>query len=280
MQSPIVSTTWLAEHLHDDNLRVVDIRGNVLPATQPPPHYFSHREAYNESHIPNALFVDWMVDIVEPESPSNDVLSVERFVTLMRELGIDNDTVIVAYDDKDSMFAARFWWVMRYYGHEKVYVLDGGWAKWTAEERPVDTSQPDIPETTYTPSINADIRAEASDIEGMAGVQLVDVRSSKEFAGEASRANRMGHIPNAINLPRKTMVSDDHMLLSPEQLKAKFESEGVSLDADTIIYCNSGVSASYGMLAMEIVGAKNVRVYDGSWKDWGNDESKPIAKPE
>lgn len=278
MDSPLVTTGWLEEHLNDDNLRIVDIRGNVLPATQPPPHYFSHREDYDKSHIPNAVFVNWMEDIIEPNSPSNDIASPERFAKLMGQLGIDDDTIVVAYDDKDSMFASRFWWALRYYGHEHVYVLDGGWNKWVAEDRPTDDATPEITPTTFVPNINKSIRAEANDISD--GVQVIDVRSTKEYSGEASRADRMGHIPNAINLPRKTMVSADGTMLSLEELRDHFSTNGISVDANTVIYCNSGVSASYGMLALQLAGAKNVRVYDGSWKEWGNDPDRPIAKPE
>jgi len=278
MDSPLVTTGWLEEHLNDDNLRIVDIRGNVLPATQPPPHYFSHREDYDKSHIPNAVFVNWMEDIIEPDSPSNDIALPERFAKLMGQLGIDGDTIVVAYDDKDSMFASRFWWALRYHGHEQVYVLDGGWNKWVAEDRPTDDATPEITPTTFVPNINKSIRAEANDISD--GVQLIDVRSTKEYSGEASRADRMGHIPNAINLPRKTMVSADGTMLSLEELRDHFSTNGISVDADTVIYCNSGVSASYGMLALQLAGAKNVRVYDGSWKEWGNDPDRPIAKPE
>ncbi len=280
MDSPLVSTKWLTEHLQDENLRIVDIRGNVLPAIKPPPHYVSHRDAYNESHIPNAVFVDWMVDIIEPGSPSNDIASPERFAALMGQLGIDNDTIVVVYDDKDGMFAARFWWAMQYYGHKAVYVLDGGWLKWAAEERPTDNLKPIISTTKFIPRVNSDIRAESTDILDSENVQLIDVRSPAEFSGKASRADRMGHIPNAINLPRKTMVADGSVMPSVDELKTKFESMDISLDADTIIYCNSGVSASYGMLAMQVAGAKNVRVYDGSWKEWGNDDTKLIVKPE
>lgn len=278
MDSPLVTTEWLAEHLDDENLRIVDIRGNVLPATQPPPHYFSHKEDYEESHIPNAVFIDWQVDIIEPGSPSNDVASPARFAELMGALGIDNDTTVVAYDDKDSMFASRLWWALQYYGHEKVYILDGGWKKWVADKLPTNNQIPDVPTVIFEPKINNSIRAEASDISD--AVQLIDVRSPAEFSGKASRAERNGHIPNAINLPRKAMVGEGSVVPTEDALKAKFESMGIALDAETIIYCNSGVSASYGMLAMRMAGAKNVRVYDGSWKEWGNDESKPIVKPE
>jgi thiosulfate/3-mercaptopyruvate sulfurtransferase len=276
MDSPLVSTDWLAEHLHDDNVRIIDIRGNVLPATQPPPHYFSHREAYEQAHIPNAMFVDWQVDIVEPDSASNDVASPSRFASLMGQLGIDASTVVVAYDDKDSMFASRLWWALRYYGHDAVHILDGGWNKWVAENRATDDLIPQVAPTVFELKMNSDIRAESVDITD--DVQLVDVRSVAEYTGQASRAERMGHIPNAINLPRKAMAGD--VVPSVDDLRALFESKGVSLDASTIIYCNSGISASYGLLAMQLAGAKDVRVYDGSWKEWGNDKTKPIVKPE
>jgi thiosulfate/3-mercaptopyruvate sulfurtransferase len=282
--SPLVSTSWLTNHLTDANLRIVDIRGKVLPATQPPPHYFSHRDDYKISHIPNAVFVDWTADIIEPDSPSNDIALPDRFADLMGTLGIDADTVVVVYDDAASMFAARFWWALQYYGHEQVYVLDGGWSKWTTENLPTNNLLPEIKEKTFIPSINSSLGASADDIVAKldSGVmQLVDVRSPKEFAGEASRAKLMGHIPNAINLPRKTMVAEDTTLLPKDDLIAHFSNIGIALDApDTVIYCNSGVSASYGLFAMQVAGAKNVRVYDGSWKEWGNDPSKPIVKSE
>lgn len=284
MNSPLVSTSWLADHLNDKNLRIVDIRGKVLPATEPPPHYFSHRDDYTTSHIPNAVFVDWTVDIIEPDSPSNDIASPDRFAALMGILGIDSNTVVVIYDDAQSMFAARLWWGLQYYGHEQVYVLDGGWNKWVAEALPTDSLSPQVEQKTFIPQLNSGLGATAVDIVTKlesGDMQLVDVRSPKEFAGEASRAKLMGHIPHAVNVPRGTMVADDATLLAKDELIAHFSKFGIKLDApDTVIYCNSGVSASYGMLAMQVAGAKNVRVYDGSWKEWGNDASKPIVKSE
>ena len=284
MNTPLVSTSWLADHINDTNLQIVDIRGKVLPASQPPPHYFSHHDDYKKSHIPNAVFVDWTVDIVEPDSPSNDIASPDRFADLMGALGIDGDTVVVVYDDAQSMFAARLWWALQYYGHKQVYVLDGGWDKWTNEGLPTDSKLPKVEHKTFVPQINIALSATVDDILSKLDsddIQLLDVRSPKEFAGETSRAELMGHIPQAINLPRGTMVAEDATLLPKDALIAHFASLGISLDApDTVIYCNSGVSASYGLLAMQVAGAKNVRVYDGSWKEWGNDASKPIVKSE
>ncbi len=280
--SPLLSTAWLEKHLNDAGIRIIELRGKVLPPTEPAPHYFTDRAGYDEGHIPNAVFVDWQVDIIEPGSPSNDVAGPERFAALMSDLGISEDSTVVIYDNAASMFACRLRWALRYYGHENVFVLDGGWDKWCAEARPVSAEIPQIDKASFVPRINAALKATQADIlSGIktAALQLVDVRSPAEFAGEASRAQYGGHIPSAVSLPRKTMLADDMTLKSPEALRECFAENGVALDAaETVIYCNSGVSASYGMLALEVAGARNLRLYDGSWKEWGNDPETPKAK--
>jgi len=279
MSSPLVSTSWLEKHLNDPDLRIVELRGKVLPPTDPPPHYFTDRAGYEAGHIPEAAFVDWQVDIVEPGSPSNDVAPPERFAALMGDLGISDDTTVVIYDNAASMFACRLRWALRYYGHSRVFVLDGGWDKWRAEGRPVSAAIPQFERGGFEPRENAGLKATATEI--LAGIksgamQLIDVRSPAEYAGQASRAAVGGHIPSAISLPRKTMVADDMTLKTPEALRECFAANGIALDADeTVIYCNSGVSASFGMLALEVAGARNLRLYDGSWKEWGNDPATP-----
>ncbi|MCY4061045.1 MAG: sulfurtransferase [Chloroflexi bacterium] len=281
MKSPLVTTAWLEQRLYDPKIRVVELRGKVLPPTEPPPHYFTDRAGYGAGHIPNAVFVDWQVDIVEPGSPSNDVASPGRFAALMGALGISNDTRVVIYDNAASMFACRLRWCLRYYGHEDVFILDGGWEKWHAEGRPISAEIPRLEKADFTPRVNAGLKATEADI--LAGLdsgsmQLIDVRSPAEFTGAASRAQQGGHIPCAISLPRKKMVADDLTVLSPEALRECFAENGVALDAgDTVIYCNSGVSASFGMLALEVAGARNLRLYDGSWKEWGNNPMTPKA---
>ncbi len=279
MKSPLVTCAWLENHLNDPHIRIVELRGKVLPPTEPLPHYFTDRAGYEETHIPNAVFVDWQVDIVEPGSPSNDVASPDRFAALMGELGISSETTVVVYDNAASMFACRLRWVLRYYGHENVFILDGGWDKWRVEGRPVSAEIPQFNKANFKPRVNSALKAAADDILGgihTRTMQVIDVRSPAEFAGTASRAQQGGHIPNAISLPRKIMVADDMTLKSPEALRECFAERGVALDADeTVIYCNSGVSASYGMLALEVVGANNLRLYDGSWKEWGNDPRTP-----
>lgn len=279
MISPLASTAWLEEHLHDKSLRLVDIRGAVLPPTAPPPHYLSSRADYEAAHIPGAVFVDWLVDIVEPGSPSNDIAAPERFGMAMRRLGIDQDSRVVIYDDAASMFAARLRWCLLYYGHDDVHLLDGGWNKWKAEGRPTEAAIPSVRQGNFKPAHQPGLRADAAAILGGIGgesMQLLDVRSPAEFRGETSRAQSAGHIPTAINLPAKTMIAADQTLKPAAELQAQFAEAGIDLQAaDTVIYCNSGVSASLAMLALEQAGATNLRVYDGSWKEWGNDPATP-----
>ena len=278
---PIVSAEWLEAHLKDDNLRLIDMRGKVLPPTEPPPHYISDRAAYLASHIPGAVFVDWLVDIVEPGSPSNDIAPPAQFADLMSGLGVDESMHVVIYDDAANMFAARLRWCLRYYGHGQVSLLDGGWDKWQTQSRPVTAALPNASRRQFIPRPKSSLRATADEI--LSGIengtaQLLDVRSPAEFAGESSRAERGGHIPSAINLPRGSMLADDGTLKSSGELKAQFDALGIALDApDTVLYCNSGVSACYGMLALEVAGGSGMRIYDGSWKEWGADESKPIS---
>ena len=281
MKSPLVTTAWLERNLRERDLRIVELRGHVLPPTEAPPHYFTDRAGYEEAHIPNALFVDWQADIVEPDSPSGDVAAPERFASLMGSLGIGNDTTVVIYDNAASMFACRLRWALRYYGHEEVFILDGGWDKWLAEGRPVSADPPQEKTAKFVPRVNARLKATAEEI--MTGLeagnmQLIDVRSPAEYAGAASRARFGGHIPTAISIPRKMMVAEDQTVETTNNLRKCFAEKGVALEAsDTVIYCNSGISASFGILALELAGARNLRLYDGSWKEWGNDAASPKA---
>lgn len=272
----LVSTWWLAEHLNDDNLVIVDIRGHVLPASEPPPHYFSHQDEYDLAHIPNAVFVDWTTDIVESNSSTYDIANPERYAQLMSNLGISNDSTVIVYDDASGMFAARFWWTLNYYGHTNVAVLDGGWQKWVKEWHPTTDVLPNVQKTEFIVTPNKNILATRADIE-QDKPSLIDVRSPEEFHGIASRAKRKGHIPNAVNLPRKTFLNDDGTLKSPDNLREMLSQLNISQDSDdVVVYCNSGVSASYGLLALRVAGIETGRVYDSSWKDWGNKDDTII----
>lgn len=282
MTELLVTTNWLHQHLDDPNIRIVDIRGHVLPASEPKPHYFAHRDDYLVSHIPNAVFVDWVYDITDPDSPNaGHIAQPSAFAHLMGQLGIDEHTHVVAYDDFGGIFAARLWWGLNYYGHEKVSVLDGGWTKWLAEKRPVTADPPIVTPKRFHAKPNAAWRLTIEQVhEGIqnANLILVDVRTPDEYNGKTSRAKRFGHIPTALNLPRGDLIAPDNTMLPVEALRLKLAHIGITNDDQPVgIYCNAGVSASYGLLAMRVAGFKGGAVFDGSWKEWANDEDKPIV---
>jgi thiosulfate/3-mercaptopyruvate sulfurtransferase len=274
----VVSTQWLADHLNDPNVRIIDIRGHVIPPTEPPPHYFNHRADYDVSHIPGAVFIDWVKEITDPGDPRHaQIAKPERFAEAMSRAGIGADTFVVTYDDSGMMIAARLWWALNYYGHSKVAVLDGGWNKWVAEGRPVDAVIPNIAPASFVAVPNPAWHRSADQVAAGSWSNLIDMRSKDEFDGKASRAKRAGHIPGAVSQPRSELLAADGTLLPSETLKEKFAALGVREDADDVVfYCNGGVSASFGLLASKAAGVQNGAMYDGSWKEWGNDESRPI----
>lgn len=279
--NPLVSTQWLHDHLHDPNLRIIDIRGHVLPAGAPLPHYYSHRADYDTNHIPGALFVDWTRDITDPDSPNGtQIARPDVYAALMSRLGVGADTFVVAYDDTGGMLAARLWWTLNVYGHRQAAVLDGGWIKWTAENRPVTAEVPDVTPAIFTPRYDPALRRTIDQVQAALddeSTALLDVRTIEEFTGQTSRARRMGHIPGALNFPRAQMLAPDSTLLPLERLRARFtELKLNNHDGEIIVYCNSGASASFGLLALRAAGISNATVYDGSWKEWGNDNNRPI----
>jgi thiosulfate/3-mercaptopyruvate sulfurtransferase len=282
MIGPLVSTDWLAEHLDDPDLRVVDIRGHTLPAGSPAPNYFSHREEYERAHVPGAVFVDWIRDITEGRAePRVKVAPPDRYAAFMGRIGVGEGTTVVAYDDAQGMFAARLWWTLRYHGHDAASVLDGGWDAWIAEGRPVTAEVPTIMPAEFVPRVRPELRRTMEEVLASLGrARLVDTRPAAEFAGKASRARRMGHIPGAASVPRNELVDDGGRMLPPDVLRERFADAGVGRDeAPVILYCSGGVAASYGLLAMEVAGLRGGTVYDGSWREWGNTNATPVEGP-
>lgn len=283
-ESVLVSTEWIAEHLHDSQVRIVDIRGRVLPANAPPPQYFSHRSDYDQRHIPGAVFADWTHDITDPDSPYHaQVAKPERYAAFMSSIGVSDETLVIAYDDFGNALAARLWWSLHYYGHTRVAVLDGGWGRWTAEGRPTTAEIPVVqpgqfiarPQPNWYRSGDQVLAA----LHSVPLDKLVDMRSKPEFDGEYARARRSGHIPGAVNQPRAELVQPDGRLLPPADLRAKFRAIGVDDTADQVVfYCSAGVAASLGLLALRAADINvPAAVYDASWREWGNDDGKPIA---
>ncbi|MEF3274256.1 MAG: sulfurtransferase [Chloroflexus sp.] len=281
---PLVETDWLAAHLGHPHLRIVDMRGTVLPPTAPKPHYFARHEDYAAGHIPGAIYLDWTRDIVDTDDPVPvQIAPPAKIAYELGRRGIGDDTVVVAYDDWYSMFAGRLLWVLRYYGHEQVRVLNGGLVKWMAEGRPLTSEIPNYSPATFTPRPQPHLRKTATQVLQAlnSNTILIDARSEQEYCGLESRASRGGHIPGARNVFYQSLVSGPYQTyLPPDQLRARFLAAGIdpaaASDREVIAYCNGGVSATPVAIAFELISGHRVAIYDGSWNEWGNDPSKPL----
>jgi thiosulfate/3-mercaptopyruvate sulfurtransferase len=283
LPGPLVSAEWLHECLGEPGIRVVDMRGLVLPPTDPKPWYFGKREAYLAGHIPGAVYLDWTVDIVDPDdSVPVQVAPPARFKAVMEQVGIGDDTLVVAYDDAFSMFAGRLWWALRYYGHEAVRVLDGGWKRWQALGYPSEAGELTVESgATFTPRPNRALRRTVEQVEaGLGSCTLIDARKQAEFVGEESRAARGGHIPGASNLFYQRLVGGpDQTFSPPEAIAALFREAGIDPSSGEIVsYCNGGVSATPVLLGLAVLGNSEAALYDGSWNEWGERADLPLER--
>jgi thiosulfate/3-mercaptopyruvate sulfurtransferase len=278
----LVETSWLAEHLGEPGLAIVDIRGSIRPATAPRPHYAAKREAYLEAHIPGAVFVDWTEDIVEPTAPVHMTLAgPTRFKALMERSGIGDGTEVVVYDDSGGL-APRFWWALNYYGHGRVRLLDGGWTKWVAEKREISAAAPRPGPVVFTPKIQAGWRASMGDVRDAMknpGIDVVDCRSPEEWRGEMGRGEQKGRIPGSKNMPSAGALEGEFRTWKrSEELRALYTGAGIQPERPVITYCNAGVSASVGLFALKLAGFPAVMNYAGSWYEWESDPINPIAR--
>lgn len=276
----LVDTEWLAARLTDPAIRIVDIRGVIRPVEAPKPWYLESREEYAGDHIPGAVFVGWLTDIVDPDAPVKmTVAPPQRFAALMGSLGIGDEHMVVAYDDDGNHIAARLWWVLSYYGHPAVRLLDGGYPKWLAEGRPLTAEMPRHPPATFTPRVRPEWRVARDEVRraiGNPAVRIVDCRGPRDFRGEVGRGERKGRIPGAVNVPIKSFWDGPYKTWKSEaDLRAVHEAAGVTPDRRVITYCNAGVSASVGLLALKLLGYPSAANYAGSWYDWERDASNP-----
>jgi thiosulfate/3-mercaptopyruvate sulfurtransferase len=276
-----VTTQWLGERLTDPAIRIVDIRGVIRPVEGPKPWYLESREEYAADHIPGAAFVGWLTDIVEPSAPVKmTVASPQRFAALMAGLGIGDEHLVIAYDDEGNHIAARLWWILNYYGHPAVRLLDGGYPKWLAERKTVTAEAPRHPPATFTTRVLPEWRVTRDDVRQAIGdprARLVDSRGPRDFRGEVGRGERKGRIPGAVNVPIKSFWQGPfNTWRSEAELRALYEAAGVTPDKRVITYCNAGVSASVGLLALKLLGYPSAANYAGSWYDWERDPKNPI----
>ncbi|MFM8519520.1 MAG: sulfurtransferase [Solirubrobacterales bacterium] len=270
----LVETDWLAEHLDDDSIRIVEVDENP--------------GLYAEAHIPGAIGFDWKEDLQDPVR--RDFLDAEAFGELMGSRGISNDHTVVLYGDRNNWFAAYTYWYFRYYGHDNVKLVNGPREKWIDEGRETSTEAPSYPAATFTTKAGDDsIRAYRDQVKNAldADTRLVDVRSPAEYAGEIlamegyeqEGAQVGGHIPGAASVPWASAVEEDGTFKSADELRELYTEKGV-LDGETpvIAYCRIGERSAHTWFVLhELLGQDDVRNYDGSWSEWGSLVGAPVA---
>jgi thiosulfate/3-mercaptopyruvate sulfurtransferase len=276
----IVSVDELVRHRNDPGWVIVDCRHLLQD-------FGAGRRLYDAAHIPGAFFASVEEDLSGRRTGSNGrhpLPDPEKFAAFLRELGVNDDTQIVAYDAGADMFAARFWFLAHYIGHDAVAVLDGGFNAWAGTGKPVSTEEPKRPGNG---TITARIRHErAVDVDAVmksldtGEFTLIDARGPDRFAGQNETIDPIGgHIPGALNRPfRANFTGPLGTLKSPEQLREEFEATGVPPER-VVHQCGSGVSAAVNYLAMKHAGLQGHRLYPGSWSEWCADPSRPMIKP-
>jgi thiosulfate/3-mercaptopyruvate sulfurtransferase len=266
---PLVSPEWLAEHIADANLRVIDFRWYLDGR--------DGRRAYLEGHIPTAVFVE-MADVSGETGPGRHPLpSADRFTAAMRAAGVSSGTRVVVYDDTSGSTAARLWWLLRHFGHAAVAVLDGGLQAWPGN---LDTTAAVDRPGDFSPSSPLD--AGVLDHRAVQGrdpaTVLIDARVGERYRGEVEPVDsRAGHIPGAISVPWKSNIGPDGRLLPPDELRERYAAVGAHDGSQVVAYCGSGVNACHDLLAMELAGLTGGRLYEGSWSDWSSRAELPGA---
>jgi thiosulfate/3-mercaptopyruvate sulfurtransferase len=271
----LVSTQWVADHLNDPGIRLVESNEDIL--------------LYDKGHIPGAVKIDWVSDLNDPLV--RDYLDGERFAKLLSSKGIGPETTVVFYGDKNNWWATYAFWVFQLFGHTRAKIMNGGRKKWEEEGRPMTTEVPQYPTVTYPVPKRDDskIRAFRDQVREHVnkGGALVDVRSPGEYSGELLHmadypqegALRGGHIPGAKNIPWARAANDDGTFKSPADLRALYEGQGITPDKDVVAYCRIGERSSHTWFVLTyLLGYPNVRNYDGSWTEWGNLVGAPIER--
>jgi thiosulfate/3-mercaptopyruvate sulfurtransferase len=270
----LVTTQWLADHLDDENLVIVESDEDVL--------------LYETGHIPGAIKVDWHTELNDPVT--RDYVDGAGFAALMSDKGISRHTTVVIYGDRNNWWAAYALWVFSLFGHPDVRLLDGGRAAWVAEGRPMTTDVP-TPQRSEYPTVERDdtgIRAFKDEVLAHLGKPMVDVRSPGEYSGELLHmpdypqegAVRGGHIPGAVSMPWARAAAEDGRFRSREELEQLYGQEaGLTPTDDVVVYCRIGERSSHTWFVLtHLLGYDHVRNYDGSWTEWGNSVRVPISR--
>ena len=274
----LVSTEWLEAELGAPDLRVVD-SSFFLPGEGRDP-----RAEYEAEHIPGAVFLD-IDEVADTGSPLPHMLPSEaKFASRMRSLGLGDGDRIVVYDNSPLHSAARGWWMLRSFGANHVAVLDGGLGKWKSEGRPLQSGTPQVRHGHFTPRLDRQAVADKAFVASLIGRPdhvIVDARGAARFSGEEPEPRAglaSGHMPGARNLPQGRLFEADGRWKRGEALRAAFEEAGVDLSKPMVTTCGSGVTAAVLLFGAHLLGKEDVRLYDGSWAEWGSDPALPKAK--
>lgn len=271
----LVDADWVEAHLHDPKVRLIEVDVDTA--------------AYDQGHIPGAVGFNWQKEL--QDQVVRAPVSQAQLEALLGRAGISNDTTIVLYGDNNNWFAAWAFWILKYYGHQDVRLLDGGRVKWLADKRELTTQVPSYAQAVYhTQSSKEDIRAYRDYVLtqlNKQGFAMVDVRSPGEYSGELlapanlpqEGAQRGGHIPGAANIPWSQAVQADGTFKSADELRALYGGKGVTAEKEVVAYCRIGERSSHTWYVLHfLLGYPNVRNYDGSWTEWGNLVDVPIEK--
>ena len=274
---PLVSTDWLAAELGKNDLRVID--ATLFLAD----HGRNARQEFEAGHIPGAVFMD-LDEIVDTSSNVPHMLPPpEKFASRMQALGLGDGSRIVVYDNSPLKSSARAWWMLKVFGAHEVSILDGGFAKWQAEGRGVESGKPVVRHRHFTvwqdKSLVRTLDQMVDNLKSKAE-QVLDARPAGRFAGtdpEPRQGLRGGHMPGARNLPHGELFNADGTWKQGDELRAAFTQAGIDLDRPVTTTCGSGVTAAVLAFGMHLLGKKDVGLYDGSWSEWGAESSTPVV---
>ncbi len=262
----LVETTWVANHLKDSETRIVDLRS---------------AEAFAAGHIPGAIRIA-EGPLRDPSYSLDHLPRPGVFAEMMSKAGVGNETRVVLYDDQGGRSAARLWFVLNAYGHQKVSLVNGGWLKWTTEKRPATTEVPHVAAVTFTPKkVPEAVCAAPELLARRPDVVVLDTRSEAEFRGEqvSGGAKKPGRVPNSVNVDWKEIVTGPCLVFkSGPELRKLYESKGITPDKEVVTYCASGGRASHGLFTLKLVGYPKVKAYYGSFTDYTSRPDAPVEK--
>ena len=262
----LVDTAWLAQHLTDRNIRIVDMRAR----------------GYGDGHIPEAVFLDnnW---IRNPKAPPTFLPTPQEFEALMTKLGISNNTRVIAYDERGGIYATRLWWILNYYGHSNVAVLDGGWVKWAAEQRATTATVPSLAAATFKVKPGTVKVATADQVKAAINnpsVKLIDARTQAEIDGKDLRnIKRGGFIESSIPVYWEDTLDPVTKAFKPAvEIEKLYRAKGITAADDVTVYCQVGMRASHDIFTLALIGhdLSKLANYYGAWEEWGSREDTPI----